>query len=52
MHRYPALTPRLEDVVQEQETLPGAIAAGDADTAERVAVEHIRTFEQEIRRLL
>jgi DNA-binding FadR family transcriptional regulator len=52
MRRYPALTPRLEDVVQEQRTLLSAIVAGDGDTAERVATEHVTTFEQEIRKLI
>jgi DNA-binding GntR family transcriptional regulator len=52
MRRYPALTPRLEDVVQEQRTLLTAITAGDGDTAERVAAEHVTTFEAEIRKLI
>jgi DNA-binding GntR family transcriptional regulator len=52
MRRYPALTPRLEDVVQEQRTMLAAIVAGDGDTAERLAAEHVTTFEQEIRKLI
>jgi DNA-binding GntR family transcriptional regulator len=52
MRRYPALTPRLEDVVQEQRTLLEAVIRGDADTAERVAAEHVTTFEEEIRKLI
>jgi DNA-binding GntR family transcriptional regulator len=52
MRRYPSLTPRLEDVVQEQRTLLEAICRGDGDTAERVAVEHVLTFEDELRKLI
>jgi DNA-binding GntR family transcriptional regulator len=52
MRRYPALTPRLEDVVQEQRTLLQAICRGDGDTAEKLAVEHVLTFEDELRKLI
>jgi DNA-binding GntR family transcriptional regulator len=52
MTRYPVLTPRLEDVVQEQRTLLKAICSGDGDTAERVAREHVASFEQEIRQVI
>jgi DNA-binding GntR family transcriptional regulator len=52
MKRYPALTPRLEDVVHEQRTVLDAILRGDGDTAERVAVAHISTFERAIREVI
>ena len=52
MRRYPSLTPQLEDVVQEQRTLLQAICRADGDTAERVAVEHVLTFEGELRKLI
>jgi DNA-binding FadR family transcriptional regulator len=52
MTRYPMLTPPLEHVVQEQCTLLQAISAGDAETAERVATEHVTTFEKEIRQAI
>jgi DNA-binding GntR family transcriptional regulator len=52
MRRYPTLTPRLEDVVQEQRTLLEAICRGDGETAERVAAEHVLTFEDELRKLI
>jgi DNA-binding GntR family transcriptional regulator len=52
MTRYPSLTPRLDDVVHQQRTLLEAIRAGDGDTAERVAVEHLSVFEREIRGVL
>jgi DNA-binding GntR family transcriptional regulator len=49
MDRYPTLTPRLDDVVHQQRTMLEALLRGDGDTAERVAIEHISTFEREIR---
>jgi DNA-binding GntR family transcriptional regulator len=49
MKRYPSLTPRLDDVVHEQRTVLDAICRGDGDTAERVAIAHISTFERAIR---
>jgi DNA-binding GntR family transcriptional regulator len=49
MRRYPALTPRLDDVVHDQRALLEAIDRGDGDTAERVANAHISTFERAIR---
>jgi DNA-binding GntR family transcriptional regulator len=52
MERYPTLTPRLEDVVREQRALLMAICRGDADTAERVAISHISSFERQIREII
>jgi DNA-binding GntR family transcriptional regulator len=52
MKRYPSLTPSLEDVVHEQSTVLEAIARGDAETAERVAIAHIAKFEQAIRQVI
>ena len=49
MKRYPTLTPRLDDVVHEQRSVLEAICRGDGDTAERVAIAHISTFERAIR---
>jgi DNA-binding GntR family transcriptional regulator len=49
MRRYPALTPRLNDVVHDQRTLLEAIGRGDGEAAERVAAAHISTFERAIR---
>jgi DNA-binding GntR family transcriptional regulator len=49
MRRYPALTPRLDDVVHDQRALLEAIKRGDGDAAERVATAHISTFERAIR---
>jgi DNA-binding GntR family transcriptional regulator len=52
MRRYPSLTPRLDEVVQEQQQVLEAICRGDGDTAERIATEHIRGFERHIRRVI
>jgi DNA-binding GntR family transcriptional regulator len=52
MRRYPVLTPQLDQVVHEQQRVLDAIREGDADAAERAAIEHIRTFEREIRQVI
>lgn len=52
LQRYPTLTPMLQEVVHDQQTILQAICHGDGDTAERVAAEHIRRFEQQIRRVI
>ena len=52
MKRYPSLTPRLDDVVHEQRSVLNAICRGDGDTAERVAIAHISTFERAIREVI
>lgn len=52
MSRFPRLTPRLDDVVNEQRTVLDAVCRGDGDTAERVAIEHISTFERAIREII
>ncbi len=52
MKRYPALTPRLDEVVHQQSTVLDAVCRGDSDTAERVAIAHIATFESAIRAVI
>jgi DNA-binding GntR family transcriptional regulator len=52
MKRYPTLTPRLDDVVHEQRTVLEAVCRGDADTAERVAVAHLSTFQVALREVI
>jgi DNA-binding GntR family transcriptional regulator len=52
MRRYPALTPRLDDVVHDQRLLLEAIGRADGDAAERVAATHISTFQRAIRELI
>jgi DNA-binding GntR family transcriptional regulator len=52
MKRFPKLTPRLDDVVRDQRRLLEAILEGDGAAAERAAVEHVTTFEGEIRKVI
>jgi DNA-binding GntR family transcriptional regulator len=52
MKRYPTLRPRLDDVVHQQRTVLDAVCRGDGDTAERMAIEHISTFERAIREVI
>jgi DNA-binding GntR family transcriptional regulator len=52
MRRYPTLTPRLDEVVHQQRAVLNAVRHGDGDTAERMAVAHIATFERAIRSVI
>jgi DNA-binding GntR family transcriptional regulator len=52
MRRYPALTPSLDGVVHDQRRVLSAIISGDGDAAEAAAVDHIRSFEQQIRAVI
>jgi DNA-binding GntR family transcriptional regulator len=52
MKRYPSLTPSLDRVVHDQRALLEAICRGDGTTAEKVAREHVRTFERSIREVI
>jgi len=45
MARYPALTPRLHDVVEDQLKLLDAIIRGDARTAQKIAAAHLHSFQ-------
>lgn len=45
MARYPALTPRLQDVVQDQLKLLDAIVRAHATRAQEVAAAHVHDFE-------
>jgi DNA-binding FadR family transcriptional regulator len=38
--------------VAEQRTMLDAVCRGDGDTAERVAIAHISTFERAIREII
>lgn len=49
MARYPALTPRLQDVVQDQLKLLEAIVRGEAVKAQEVAAAHVHDFEAAFR---
>jgi DNA-binding GntR family transcriptional regulator len=52
LRRFPALMPGLDKVVQEQTQMLEAVCRGDADTAERIALNHVLSFEQEVRKII
>lgn len=45
MARYPALAPRMHDVVEDQLQLLEAIVRGDANRARDIAAAHVQNFE-------
>ena len=45
MAQFPALTPRMHDVVRDQLQLLEAIIKGDATRARDIAAAHVRNFE-------
>lgn len=49
MARYPALTPRMHDVVEDQLELLDAIVRGDAHKARDIAAAHVQNFEAAFR---
>ncbi|SCB35507.1 GntR family transcriptional regulator [Rhizobium multihospitium] len=52
MRRFPELAPELDKVVLEQTLMLEAVCRGDADTAERIALHHVLSFEQEVRKVI
>ncbi|QYA05028.1 GntR family transcriptional regulator [Rhizobium sp. B21/90] len=52
MKRYPTLVPRLEDVLREQVLMLEAVCSGDADRAEKIAMDHVMIFEVEVRKVM
>ena len=52
LRRFPALMPGLDKVVQEQTQMLEAVCRGDADTAEKIALNHVLSFEQEVRKII
>ena len=49
MGLYPALTPRMHDVVEDQLKLLDAIIRGNAEKARQIAAAHVRNFEAAFR---
>jgi len=49
MARYPALTPRMHNVVGDQLKLLDAIVRGDAARAQEIAAAHVHNFEEAFR---
>jgi DNA-binding GntR family transcriptional regulator len=52
MRRFPELSPELDKVVQEQILMLEAVCRGDADAAEQIALHHVLSFEQEVRKVI
>ena len=52
LRRFPSLIPGLDKVVQEQTQMLESVCRGDADTAEQIALNHVLSFEQEVRKII
>ena len=52
MRRFPALMPGLDKVVQEQTFMLEAVCRGDAEAAERIALDDVLSFEVEVRKII
>ncbi len=52
MRRFPALMPGLDKVVHEQTLMLEAVCRGDAEAAERIALNHVLSFEEEVRKII
>lgn len=52
MRRFPALMPGLDRVVHEQTLMLEAVCRGDAEAAERIALNHVLSFEKEVRKII
>ena len=52
LRRFPALMPGLDKVVHEQTLMLEAVCRGDAAQAERIALNHVLGFEEEVRRII
>jgi DNA-binding GntR family transcriptional regulator len=50
--RFPALMPGLDKVLHEQTLMLEAVCRGDGDAAERIALNHVLSFEEEVRRTI
>lgn len=52
MKRFPELVPGLDRVVQEQVEMLDAVCRGDGEAAERIALHHVQSFEQDVRKFI
>ena len=52
MRRFPELMPGLDKVVQEQTLMLEAVCRGDGETAEHIALHHVLSFEQDVRKII
>jgi DNA-binding GntR family transcriptional regulator len=52
MRRFPALMPGLDKVLHEQTLMLEAVCRGDGDAAERIALNHVLSFEEDVRKVI
>lgn len=52
MKRFPVLVPRLEDVLREQIEMLQAVCASHGEEAERMSMNHVLSFEVEVRKII
>jgi DNA-binding GntR family transcriptional regulator len=52
MRRFPALMPGLDKVVHEQTLMLEAVCSGDGEAAERIALNHVLSFEEDVRKII
>jgi DNA-binding GntR family transcriptional regulator len=50
--RFPALMPGLDKVLHEQTLMLEAVCRGDAEAAELIALNHVLSFEEEVRKII
>jgi DNA-binding GntR family transcriptional regulator len=50
--RFPELLAGLDKVLHEQTQMLGAVCSGDGETAERIALHHVLSFEQDVRKVI
>jgi hypothetical protein len=52
IRQFPALMPGLDKVVHEQTLMLEAVCRGNGETAERIALNHVLSFEEEVRKII
>jgi DNA-binding GntR family transcriptional regulator len=52
MRRFPALMPGLDKVLHEQTLMLEAVCRGDGEAAERIALDHVLSFEEDVRKVI
>ena len=52
LRRFPTLMPGLDRVLHEQTIMLEAVCRGDAEAAERIALNHVLSFEEDVRRII
>lgn len=50
--RFPELMSGLDKVLHEQTQMLEAVCRGDGETAERIALHHVLSFEEDVRRVI